>query len=142
MWEGIVFSRVCLSMVGERCPLVTPHRPVQTYSVCSRYIHRQVGHRLSTKRSPCLADTTPLGRHILLDRHSPPGQTPPWADTRPADTPLWIDTPCADTPLGKHPPLARQTPTPGRQPPLDRHPPLRDGHCSRRYASYTFLFEI
>ena len=66
-------------------------------------------------------------------RQTPPGQSPPWADTPrqiptppPRQTPkadilLWADTPQADTPL-----LGRQT-SPGQTPPVDtkgRPPPL------------------
>ena len=36
-----------------------------------------------------------------------PGQTPPWADTRPGQhPPSWADTLQEDTPLGTHPPTA------------------------------------
>ena len=50
-------------------------------------------------------------------------------------------------PLGRPPrqTASRQTPPPSRQPPgqthpLGRHPLPRDGHCSRRYASYYNAF--
>ena len=130
MWEGNVFSHVCLctGLVGGGG--IPTHGLVQTsyhpQHSCGKVMFSQASVILST--GGCLTDPpgqtspredTPLGRH-------PPGKTPPRQKH----------------PLGRHPPPSACWDTPPTQCMLGYTPP--DGHYSGRYASYwnAILFTV